>query len=776
MGGPVDDLFPGRPFRPAMASTATVPVLLLAMLLLLVASPLGGAAPGATAPGAALPGPVRPISPGVAVAGYGAPSATPIGRPSAVGSPDPARTGGGALRPPVPVGPPPSAGPPDLRPRAGPVDPYAIYTGEPAPMGIADYGLAGNGSPYHYATPALRGFANVTNLSVRDGSSSGNFVSFELDGNVVLAGNGSRFVYWAQSVAELNTSSGFIVFFDALWNESGPAASLAPATVSGNGTVATSRIQQDEYTDTAGPGYAGSFAPFPEPGPLGLELRTSNASAGPTVTFGFWVGAGWVPYDTVTFHLPGSPRSDGFVVDGSTYTPATTFYDAEFVLGGPGASGTAAVVTSQMTFALDAWAGHNYAAVASAWNFGSDSLGTVSGIVDTIHLDAALGFVGAFLGSGSGLLGPLYNATSVGWVAVTVGLPDGSLSANGAAAGPFDGSPLLLVAAPGPINVSVALNGFLFGSGTAEVVAGQTVSLDLSTRPLSILQFQSVGLPGGVLWSVSVGTVTDGSTEANLSFPLPVGSYVYAVNPVPGYRVVPGGGPVEAVAPGVNLSLTWTAALYPVFFNETGLPLPTNWTVTVTYLGETYTAFGDQAGVVGMAPAGPFQFSVATGAPYRPDPANGSGTIFDRPQAFSIAFTVENGTVEGTVTPATATVALGEVVLAGTGSGGYRVVLPPGPYPFNFSAPGYTEIFEWIVVEPNRTLYNNVTLLRPAAPRLFTGDLPEIGIVAVAGVLLVAAVVVMNRRRPRSPPPEPELAEIPFYIPPEPAESEPADP
>lgn len=726
-------------------------VVVISVLLLITAQPFV-VAPSVASPPGSTASPIPEVPP---------PTLVP---------PHPARPIQGS--PAVGLGPPRSA---LFPPRAGPVDPYAVYSGEPAPMGISDYGLSGNGTPYGYATAGLRGIANISTLGVLGASSPNNFVAFQLTGNVILAASGGpTYVFWAESIAELNTSSGFIVFFDALWNETVSGASIVGGSVVGNGTVDTSLSQQDEYTDTAGPGYTGSFTSFPEPGLLGLELLASNSSAGvPQITFGFRVGGNaWMPYDTLTFRLPGTLRSEGFVVNGSAYTPATTFYDAEFVLGGAGARGSTGLVSSQMTFALRYWAGHNYRPVPEAWNFGSDASGTVTNAVSSDLIDPSTGFVGARIGTGPGLLGPLYNSTAVGSVVVIQGLANGTVEVDGSSEGPFVGSPLLLLAPPGPLNVTLSVNGFPFGSGTVLVRAGGTVTLLLATRPLAVIEFRSVGLPVGTPWSVTVRAITDGTTASNLSFPVPAGPYVYAVNPPAAYRATPGGGSVMAVPPEVNVTLQWTGTLFPVFFNETGLPLPTNWTVTLSYLGQTIHASTNETGVVGTAPPGNFTFVVSTRAPYAPMPARGTGTIYDRPQAFEVQFTLENGTVEGVVVPRTASVEIGGVAVPLTLVGGYRVVLPPGNYPANFSAPGYSPVIEVIPVAANQTYVNNVTLLRPVPPTLFTGDLVDLGIAAIAVVLFLVAIVVWTRRRSRPPEPPAEPEREPFYTPSEPAPSD----
>ena len=45
------------------------------------------------------------------------------------------------------------------------VNPYEIYKKEPAPMGIADFGIGPNGVPYSYNTTAFRGTIFLNNLT-----------------------------------------------------------------------------------------------------------------------------------------------------------------------------------------------------------------------------------------------------------------------------------------------------------------------------------------------------------------------------------------------------------------------------------------------------------------------------------------------------------------------------------------------------------------------------------------------------------------------------------
>ena len=51
-----------------------------------------------------------------------------------------------------------------------PVNPSIIYKQEPAPMGIADYGLGPGGTPYQYTTSSFEGMININNLQTYNAS------------------------------------------------------------------------------------------------------------------------------------------------------------------------------------------------------------------------------------------------------------------------------------------------------------------------------------------------------------------------------------------------------------------------------------------------------------------------------------------------------------------------------------------------------------------------------------------------------------------------------
>ena len=98
------------------------------------------------------------------------------------------------------------------------------------------------------------------------------------------------------------------------------------------------------------------------------------------------------------------------------------------------------------------------------------------------------------------------------------------------------------------------------------------------------VQFQSVGLPAGRPWSVSLGGVTQTSTSGTISFAEANGSFPYLVRGPGGWAVgglLPPAGSVNVS--GSNATLEFTFARGPTFgfsFSTSGLPPRTPWCVS----------------------------------------------------------------------------------------------------------------------------------------------------------------------------------------------------
>ena len=113
-------------------------------------------------------------------------------------------------------------------------------------------------------------------------------------------------------------------------------------------------------------------------------MVASTISGVTHVGFEYEVGKGWVTYDNVTFPWTRGWSSFGFLVDGSNSPPAGAYYDAEWVLGGPGGGSSTSDVSSNVTLALEEFNGDNLQAVPNAFSFGVDTAESISNVVETL--------------------------------------------------------------------------------------------------------------------------------------------------------------------------------------------------------------------------------------------------------------------------------------------------------------------------------------------------------------------------------------------------------
>jgi thermopsin len=131
----------------------------------------------------------------------------------------------------------------------------------------------------------------------------------------------------------------------------------------------------------------------------------------------------------------------------------------------------------------------------------------------------------------------------------------------------------------------------------------------------------------------------------------------------------------------------------------------------------------------------------------------------------NITLTPFDGTVVGTVSPASAAVAVGGVVVAVSPAGTFSRSVPQGTYTVEGVASGYATASVSVDVSANNTTYVNLTLqpLTHHAAGLSALDWELIGI-SSAAVIVVLAVVLVRLQRGRSPPgspPETAAAAVP---------------
>src|SRR5208282_3026080 len=185
------------------------------------------------------------------------------------------------------------------------VTPTALYSSEPAPMGIGDFGIGLDDSAYSYSTTQFLGNFSWQKLTL---SGSGG-TSFSDQLNVVLQfeQGGTTYAYWIQDVAFMDSASGELSFENNIWNFSDNSECLSNSGVSGNGTVYAYSGCVGYYAvgSTTQPG---ASRVMPSPGNFQLLVRSYLSSGGvPEVAFEYRDGvtSWYVTYENVVWPWAG---------------------------------------------------------------------------------------------------------------------------------------------------------------------------------------------------------------------------------------------------------------------------------------------------------------------------------------------------------------------------------------------------------------------------------------------------------------------------------------
>ncbi len=312
--------------------------------------------------------------------------------------------------------------------RAGQLQPGGVtprYTNEPAPMGIADYGLGPSG-PFTLTTDAFRGAVTIGTGELLTNTSNDS-VSFQLNAVLYYLSGGQPYQLWVQDV--LLTTGTYVEFVDNIWNLSAPEASIHPGSLSGNGGLGVfNRITYYYDVATNTPGGDTSVST-----PITVELLvnvTPNALGEPVVHFWYSDGYGWQEYDRVAVVSAASARDVHLMVDGNEYTGSGNLYDAELVMGGPGGGQDALVYSMPVVdLQLEYWNGHNYEIVRNAYDAGSDTAETVDGVAAHSRYYTLSGQPVAVLEAGQGAVQTLWSEDSVATLNVSTGVDEGYIRA-----------------------------------------------------------------------------------------------------------------------------------------------------------------------------------------------------------------------------------------------------------------------------------------------------------------------------------------------------------
>jgi len=461
------------------------------------------------------------------------------------------------------------------------VYPSRLYSSEPAPMGIADYGLGPGGVPYEYTSTSFEGIIHIANLSTYNSSLTSSYygyhygLSFQLNTVLSFTYDHVTYVYWTQDVAFLNTSNHSLYIIDNVWNFTSSSSKIHDSTISnGSGQVNTT---EGFYFDIGGsPG--GSEASPTYPATLELRINATSSSGVPGVSFQYNAGSGWITFDSPIFTFAKGATKPYFVVNGNSYTPIGNFYDSELILGGPAGGSNTSANVSNVDLSLLYWNNHNYQSVENAYNYGSDTAEGISNVTVSESSSNNNGSIYANVGTGNGGLQMLYSRSNVAILNVSVPLAtSGTLFVNGTPHY-FTGSDVNVTLMPGTYSITVESTTGNYNLGDLSLTAGEYSSL--STENVYSVTFTESILPPGTQWFVNIsGVGSYSSYSSSILVVLPNGTYDYTVSTTDKDYFNHTDSSIKIEGSNQSINVVFRPYLYDVTFIESGLLLSTSWAV-----------------------------------------------------------------------------------------------------------------------------------------------------------------------------------------------------
>ena len=493
------------------------------------------------------------------------------------------------------------------------INPHNLYSGEPAPMGLADYGIdyQCNGlveKPYYYNTTSFLGTVSINSIDVVNNTTGSPWMTFQFNVNLVFCSGQNLYVYWMQDVAFLNTSDKEVYFIDNVWNISSPSGNMLTSSIEGNGTIGNSSGTH-YYYDFANANLPGNCANLKYPSEMQLMMNSSITKNGiPEVAFMYNDGSGWVTYDNVKFSFVKDLTGDlGFVVDGFSYEPdGYSYYDAELILGGPGGGSSTTDINSNLNLSIQYWNGHNFQEISNAYNYGSDTAETIGNVISQPLYYTTNGSLFEQLTPGKGTLGAVYNSCDISILNIMTTLSSGTVYVNG---GPhrFVNDDANLTLGSGTYNICIEQGSVKYDSFTVNLTAGEFKEISIYK---SVVTFKESNLTGGT-WYVNLSNNLKGSAAygSTISFVLTNGSYTYTI--ATSEKIYhANGGSLKVTGQPISEDILFSEVKYSTTFTETGLPSETTWYVNLSngvnsgaIKGATYEV---------MLPNGSYIYSIGT--------------------------------------------------------------------------------------------------------------------------------------------------------------------
>jgi hypothetical protein len=626
-------------------------------------------------------------------------------------------------------------------------------------MGIADYGMVRTGVGTEYNTTDFLGSATIGSIQTNSSVRTTHEFTLQLNVNLLLTSPARSYTYWIQDVADVNTSNGWIYFIDNVWNESGSSSELTPSSVSGNGTITTSGATTFYY-DEANPSLPGNYLNLHFPAQVNFRVNSTESNGIPEVAFEYNDGHGWVTYDQVRFGSARGFTDHGFVVDGLSYNPYGTFYDAELILGGPGGGSQTTDVSSNLSLQLSYWNGFNYQRVIDAYDFGSNTAEGSQNVIASELYPTINGSLSSELTNGAGHLTELWDRSSVGIVNISMPIGSGDLYINDTLYGSFSGGQANVTVAPGVYEFEVEKSGSLVASNVSKILAGSYSLIQFGPRyRVSLVEN---GLPGGRSWSVTLGGFTEAGNASTLAFYEPSGSFAYRVASIPGFVATPSGGTQNVTNANVTVIISWSEPTYGIRFVSQGLPSGLAWSVT---LGG-YSATSSNSTILFFEPYGTYPFSIGEilGSSASPGHgtinetgANGTQLITWRAEVFPVDF-IESGLPPGISWMVVIQTAQGTTVGSENNSATYDQVdftLMNGTYSYTMNTSAPTSVdpdHGTFLVSGNGTVVEvNIAMSVQSGPQIPLTDELVLGIVAVGAAGGAGIAIAIRRHRRKGP-------------------------
>ncbi|MHB8361951.1 MAG: thermopsin, partial [Thermoplasmataceae archaeon] len=432
------------------------------------------------------------------------------------------------------------------------------YTKQPAPMGIADFGIGPNGVPYEYNTSSFLGTININKFLACNSSLTGslgfygkNNVTFQLNTIYSFVDSSTLYNYWIQDVYDFNTSTHSITVDDNIWNWSNPVdQNLTSTTLKGNGTIYLgSSPSGNVYIDcpkpsASLPGIGGTVS---YPSTLKLRVNSSSSAGIPEVIFQYNLGNGWVTYDNVKFTFATNIIENyGFVVNGNVTTLNGFYYETDLIVGGPGGGTGNIVKTAKMNMSLEYWNNNNYQSVQNAYDFSGNTGETISNVSASMYVNKTTGFVCSSLNNSGNLASVtdystqiLFQSDNLSSINIENQQGGGKLIVNSVVYY-FMGNDINITLSPGTYSINLeTTSGTSELSGSYTLIKGKTLHLSSNTYLASFIEH---GLPKNTQWGITINSLTYTSYTNNITISLSDGTYSYTVDHVYAYSSSASGG------------------------------------------------------------------------------------------------------------------------------------------------------------------------------------------------------------------------------------------